>query len=238
MRRLIEILDRRPWMTTCKGRSTGVAFAVRPAFSRAESPRQSRACASQQKHRTGQRFLVLAALVGVSLAACEAVPPSQRSPYLPPGVFGTYQDNDTGAISFSAWAFASPANTRGNPAEAARAMVALEYLPSELTQNPRWIGMDSSIKVHLERSRVEMRRIMGVRPDAPKQLVVNTLLTFLLDLQAYDQPAAMQTLTSPIFTQPAEQTFALLANLPYMQEANLATSRADSRSFTMGGDVR
>ena len=56
------------------------------------------------------------------------MPASRNTPYLPPGVYGVYEDNAIGAINQSAWAFASPANTRGNPVDAAKAVVALEYL--------------------------------------------------------------------------------------------------------------
>lgn len=172
------------------------------------------------------------------LAACATLPASERTPFLPPGVYGTYLDNDTGAINQSAWAFASPSNTRGNPVEAARAVVALEYLPGELRENPRWIGMDQAIKLRLGLARDQLRQILGIRPDAPPQLVVNTLLALSLDLQTGNQPAAMQVLASPIFTLPPERTLQILSNLPYVQEANLATSRAENQSFQVGGNMR
>jgi hypothetical protein len=169
------------------------------------------------------------------LAGCATLPATQRTPYLPPGVFGVYQDNDIGAINYSAWAFASPGNTQGNPAEAARAVVALEYLPGELTESPRWAGMDSSIKVRMDLARNDLRRILGIRPDAPPQFVVNAMLALAANLQAGNQPAALQVLAAPPFTLPPEQTLQLLANMPYVQEANLATSRAEGQSFPGGG---
>src|SRR3978361_2577852 len=82
-------------------------------------------------------------VLAVGLAGCATLPATPQTPYLPPSVFGVYEDNATGAINLASWAFASPANTRGNPAEAARAVIALEYLPGELVENPRWAGMDS-----------------------------------------------------------------------------------------------
>jgi hypothetical protein len=173
-------------------------------------------------------------LLTMSLAACATLPGTQRTPFLPPGVYGVYEDNDIGAINQSAWAFASPANTRGNPVEAAKAVVALEYLAGELRENPRWVGMDAAIKLHMGRARDELRRILGIRPDVPPQVIVNTLLALGLNLQTGNQEAAMEVLSSPIFTQPPEQTLRILANLPYVQEANLATSRAEGQSFPPG----
>jgi hypothetical protein len=169
------------------------------------------------------------------LAACATLPSTQRTPFLPAGVYGIYEDNDIGAINQSAWAFASPANTRGNPAEAAKAVVALEFLSGELRENPRWVGMDASVKLHIGRARDELRQILGIRPDAAPQVVVNTLLALGLDLQTGNQAAAMQVLSSPIFTQPPDRTLQVLSNLPYVQEANLATSRAEGQSFPPGG---
>ncbi|HBK06640.1 MAG TPA: hypothetical protein DDZ81_12355 [Acetobacteraceae bacterium] len=186
------------------------------------------------------RALIVACLLTVSLGACGSLPATEQTPFIPPGVFGTYQDVDTGAISFAAWAFASPANTRENPAEAARAVVALEYLPGELKESPRWIGVDDSVIVRLEQARMKVRAILGIRPDAPPQLVVNAMLALGLNLQSGNQAAAMQVLTSPVFTFPPEQTLGILSNLPYIKEANLATARAESgaEASLLGGTGR
>jgi hypothetical protein len=181
------------------------------------------------------RALISLPLLAACLAACATLPGTQRTPFLPPGVYGVYQDNDTGAINQSAWAFASSANTRGNPIDAAKAVVALEYLAGELKENPRWIGMDSSISLRMGLARNELRQILGIRPDAPPQIVVNALLAVSLDLQIGNQPAAMQVLASPVFTLPPDQTLQLLANLPYVQQANLATSRAEAQTFASDG---
>jgi hypothetical protein len=177
-------------------------------------------------------------ILAVALAGCASLPATQRTPYLPPGVFGVYQDNDTGAINTAAWDFASPANTRGNPAEAARAVVALEYLPSELSENPRWVGMDDLAKRRLGIARYSVRQVLGIRPDAPPQLVVNAMLTLFTDLQTGNQQSVMQVLSSGLFTLPPEQTLRVLSDLPYVQEANLATSRVANQTFLSDAGLR
>jgi hypothetical protein len=179
--------------------------------------------------------LLPVSLLALGLTACATLPATERTPFLPPGVFGTYQDNDIGAINQSAWAFASAANTSGNPAEAIRAIIALEYLSGELRENPRWVGMDAAIKLHMGRARDDLRTVVGIRPDAPPQVVVNALLALGLDLEIGNQAAAMEVLSSAVFTQSPQQTLAILTNLPYVQEANLATSRAADQSFPRGG---
>lgn len=181
------------------------------------------------------RTLTNLPLLAFCLAACATLPGTERTPFLPAGVFNAYEDNDVGAINQSAWAFASPANTKGNPVAAAKAVIALEYLPGELKENPRWIGIDASIPQRLGQARDEVRQILGIRPDTPPQVVVNTMLALSLDLRAGNQPVAMQVLASPMFTLPPERTLEILANLPYVQEANLATARAAEEAFEAGG---
>lgn len=181
------------------------------------------------------RALMSLSLLTSCLTACAPLPVTQRMPFLPPGVYGVYEDNDVGAISQSAWAFASPANTRGDPVDAAKAVVALEYLPRELKENPRWVGIDAAIPLHMALARDDLRQILGIRSDAPPQVVINTLLALSLDLESGNQPAALEVLASPIFTRPPEHTLQVLSNLPYVQQANLATARAQEEYFPTGG---
>jgi hypothetical protein len=181
------------------------------------------------------RVAVIAPILGLGLVGCATLPATQATPFLPAGVFGVYQDNDTGAIEQSAWAFASASNTRGNPIIAIRAVIALEYLSGELRENPRWVGMDQSVKQRMGQARDELRQILGIRPDAPPQMVVNVLLWTAQALGAGDPAAAQRMLTAPIFTKSPVQTLRLLSTLPYVQTANLATSRAQDESFPPGG---
>jgi hypothetical protein len=173
-------------------------------------------------------------LLFLPLAACATLPGTPATPYLPPGVFGTYQDNDVGAINYAAWAFASPDNTRGNPVAAMRAVIALEYLPGELRENPRWVGMDSTIKTRMAEALLQVRQILGIRPDAPPQLVVNVMLFASNALLAGDKASALEVLSGPWFSLGPDQMLARLTNLPYVQDANLATARAEAQSFPQG----
>jgi hypothetical protein len=150
-------------------------------------------------------------------------------------VYGQYLDNDVGAINFAAWAFASPANTRGNPAEAARAIIALEYLSGELVDNPRWVRVDSNVKFRMRQARDEVRQAVGIRADAPPQAVVNALLAFVGDLQWGNQSAAVAVLAEPLFSRGPQATFDTLSNLPYVQQANLATARVAAQALYSGG---
>jgi hypothetical protein len=181
--------------------------------------------------RTSRLFLMII----LPLAACGSLPATQNTPYLPPGVFGVYEDNDIGAINFAAWAFASPANTRGRPFEAMKAVIALEYLAGELRDNPRWVEIDSSVTLRLAQARNDVRTVLGIRLDAPPQLVVTSLIWASNYLLAGDQANALKALSVPAFTLPPDQTLARFANLPYVQSANLATSRASGEAIRPDG---
>jgi hypothetical protein len=180
--------------------------------------------------------LMAAGVSLLTLGGCVTISvPPLPTPMLPPMVWGDYLDNDTGAINFAAWAFASPGNTRGNPIEAARGIIALEYLSGELADNPRWVRIDAAVKLRLRLARDEVRQAMGIRPDAPPQAVVNALLAFVGDMQWGNQPAAVAVLAEPLFIRGPQATFDTLSNLPYLQQANLATARAAAQAMYGGG---
>lgn len=178
----------------------------------------------------------LALLLILPLAACATLPGTPATPYLPAGVFGVYQDNDIGAINYASWAFATPANTRGNPVAGMRAVIALEYLPGELRENPRWVQMDGAIPFRLAQARDKVRQILGIAPTVPPQIVVNALIWSSNDLMFGNRAGALQALAAPGFSLPPDAMLDRLANLPYVQEANLATSRAAEEEFPPGGN--
>lgn len=178
-------------------------------------------------------FLSFAVVLGGCTAGAMPEPPP--TPSLPPMVWGVYLDNDVGAIEFAAWAFATPANTRGNPIDAARAVIALEYLSGELVANPRWVRIDSNVKFRMRQARDQVREVLGIRPDAPPQVVVDALMAVIQDLQAGNPSVAGAVLTEPLFTKGPQGTFDLLTNLPYVQQANLATSRVAAQALGPGG---
>jgi hypothetical protein len=162
----------------------------------------------------------------VLLFACAPVPPSVMPPSLPPGVFGVYEDNDVGALNQSSWAFAAPQRTNDNPIDAARAVIAVEYLADELPSNPRWVGLDVTSTLGMVQARKDTRRVLGIVQDAPPRFVVDALLRLTASLSASDQAEAIRIFGSTVFTLPPSQTLHILSNLPYIQSANIATLQA------------
>src|SRR5690242_16767345 len=121
----------------------------------------------------GRTSLLLVLLVPAGCAYVTAPPDTAR---LPPNAFGTYADGDVGAINQAAWAFADPIRTRNNPADAARAAAAVDYLAGELNSNPRWQFMSVLTKMEILQARAEVRHALGIAPASPSQEVVNRLL--------------------------------------------------------------
>jgi len=80
-------------------------------------------------------------------------------------------------------------------------------------------------------ARAAVRQAVGIKPDAPSQTVVDTLLAVFNALRADDEVAARAALTAPIYELPPDQTLQRLANLPYIRIANLATTDAQQERF-------
>jgi hypothetical protein len=121
-----------------------------------------------------------------------------------------------------------------NPIDAARAVIAVEFLADELRVNPRWIGMSGTSRFGMLQARTDTRRVLGIAPDAPSPLVVDALLRLTVALRAGDQSASMQALGAPVFTLPPSQTLRILSNLPYIQSANQVTLQAANEAVAFG----
>jgi hypothetical protein len=177
------------------------------------------------------RFSVL--LLCLSIVSCAYVQHVDTA-QLPPGFYGTLIDNDVGAINEAAWALGSPDRTRGDPVEALRAAVAVEYLAGELNAAPRWAGMSPITKIQMVQARAEMRRALGIKPDAPAQAVVNALILAMWDLEHGATAGAEQVFASPLFIQPPQRTMQVLNDLPTLPAARAATASAELEEFRIG----
>lgn len=172
----------------------------------------------------------LAILFCAALTACAGVPTASSPPELPAGVFGIYEDNDIGALNQSAWAFADPCRTRNDPIDAARAVIAVEYLADELRSNPRWQGLSG---IRMVQARDATRRVLGITPDASPRLVVEALLRLIAALRSGDQAAATQALSSPVFTLGSPETLQILSRMPFIPATNIATLQASNGALVM-----
>lgn len=131
------------------------------------------------------------------------------------------------AIQYSAWAFALSSRTRGDPATAARAVAAIDYAAGAMNTNPTLQYLSPIVNDEMLEGREAVRRVLGISPAATSQAVVNAMVTVWAGLSTGNQPAVQSALESPIFTLGPQQTLAILANLPFIHIANVATIRAE-----------
>jgi hypothetical protein len=178
-----------------------------------------------------RHLLLLAALVP---GACGPLPPPADTARIPPGVFSSL-DQDVTAINFAAYAFARPARTAGDPVAGARAVLAMDYLAGQLNTAPRWAFIPAITQLQLLQGRQATRAALAIAPDAPSQVVVDSLAVASAGLQRSDRAAAVQALSNPAFTAGPDQTLQVLANLPYIQMANVSTMKAEQQEFERSG---
>jgi hypothetical protein len=83
----------------------------------------------------------------------------------------------------------------------------------------------------MRQARADIRSAVGIAPDAPSQLVINALLLTLAGLLSDDRATLMNALAAPVFSLPPERTLSIIADLPYVRSANIATSEAASEAL-------
>lgn len=162
--------------------------------------------------------------------ACTPEPPPDTA-RLPAQGGWLLGDPDVWAINQAQWAFADPGRTLNRPEEAARAAAAVDYLAGHLSTSPRWASMNPLTKLEMLRAREEVRQALGIVPNAPSQLVVNSLLACAAGLADNNPAWALATLHNPAFALPPEQTLHILANMPFLRMTNIATMHAGSSSM-------
>ena len=174
----------------------------------------------------------LSLLVCVVAAGCASRPRvSVVPPHLPDHVFASLKDNDAGALSQAQWAFSDPDHTKDNPAAAAKAVVAIEYLADDLRADPKWVYMPPSTRERMLRARSDLRALLGIRRDASPQAVVNALLAAADALQAGQQDAALSALSGTPFMRPSPETLGVLRRMPPVPSASVASALAFSGQF-------
>jgi hypothetical protein len=174
------------------------------------------------------------AALALLLAACTPPPYPPDTARLPPGSFGTNEDQDTAAINFGEYAWADTARLYGRPADGARAVASVDYLAGELTTSPRWDNIGADTKLQMLQARADVRRAAGIAPGAPSQLVVNALVAAYAALAAQDTRGALAALSAPVFTLGPQATLQRLGTLPAVQAANVATTKAEEEMFGPG----
>ena len=184
-----------------------------------------------------RRFFPVVA-VAILPVACGPLPPPPDTAVLPPGVFSAL-DQDVPATEYAQYAFSDPARTYGNPVAGAQAVLAMDYIAGELNTSPRWENIGAITQQQLLQGRAATRQAVGIAPNAPSQLVVDSLVRARNALAAGNTQAAEAALTNPAFPAGGAQAVKALTNLPYIQMANVSTQHAGEDLFAPdSGDER
>jgi hypothetical protein len=142
------------------------------------------------------------------------------------------------AIGLVGWALADPANTTGNPALAARAIAAEDWLSGQTILYGSYGSYAPSGELSWAEFRQQARAAIGVAPNAPSQQVVNRLLAASDALAAGQTAAAKAQLATPIFTLGPEATLAALSHLPPLPGKEWAFAELNRYAFPSGGGAR
>jgi hypothetical protein len=156
---------------------------------------------------------IIATLLAASLlAGCAALRTNTAS--MPPNQYGGPAINQTEAIGLASYALKDPANTAGNPALAARAIAAEDWLAGQNRLTGEFGTYGPVNEEPWSVFRQQVRDAIGVAPDAPSQDLVDRMLATSAALRGGDTAAAERQLSDPIFTKGPQATLAALSNLP------------------------
>jgi hypothetical protein len=156
------------------------------------------------------------ALIGVlALGACAQMGDSgYNTAKMPLTAEGAPVLSQNDAIALSSWALKDPANTACDPARAARAIAAEDWLAGQSILYGNFDGYAPGGEYSWQQLRGQARAAIGVAPNAPSQELVNRLLAFDTAYKAGQTDAAKAQLAAPIFSLGPDQTLAALTSLP------------------------
>jgi hypothetical protein len=175
----------------------------------------------------------LLAALALLLAGCSADPAGN---YL-----GGFGDNVRGAALYAPQTLGDTSQYQGRPAEAALAAAQLEFLTSEVQDNPRIApSVNPSLLSKLVVAQAEMRQALAIAPQADATLVLTQLRRAAAALQAGSQAGAEAALSGPAFPAGPLVTLARLGNLPRLPRVSEAAGAAaqDFISAPDGGRPR
>jgi hypothetical protein len=117
---------------------------------------QPRRSISSQLSERGRRILAAAIVVTVAACASEVIPDTATMPF---GALNTNGDIDLRSLDIAAYDFAHP--IKGDPAQTAEAIAAVDYMGGKLNTSPRWVIMPSLYRAEMLQSRGIMRQFVG-----------------------------------------------------------------------------
>ena len=173
----------------------------------------------------------LALLALLPLVAC--VPAAGPTASLPFDAVAGAGDPTRSAIFSAAYAFNNPGGL-ADPAVAARAAANLEWLATNIPQDPRY-AYAPTLNGQLAQAQAELRAALLIAPGAPPQAVVDGLYAASRALRANDGAGAVRALPAVAFPD-GQATLLRLASLPPLPRAAAATAAAERELYRADQD--
>ena len=167
------------------------------------------------------RLIILAVVCGWLLAGCVTATPMETA-RMPQNAAGGAVMTQDEAIALSSWALKDPTTTRGNPALAARAIAAADWLAGQRMLVGDFGEYAPVTRPAWQEFRAQLRAAVGIAVGTPSQLVVDRMLAVSNALKSGNQSAAAGLLADPAFTLGPDATLLALANLPALPSRSRA----------------
>ena len=169
----------------------------------------------------------LAVLLG--LAGCgHGVTTSEVDRANMPQVAGVPVLSPDGAVGYAAYSLGHRSTTVGQPANAALALAAVDYLAGDFYTDFHWFAVPGLDKVMMMIGRREERAALGIAPSATSQQVVNGLVAASIAYRANDPAAVAAALPPNVFTLGPDGTTRVLSNLPPLVNANTSAQQVET----------
>lgn len=159
------------------------------------------------------RLTTVSVVLGALLAACGVIKPNDTA-RMPLNEFGGPAMTQNDAISFAGYALRHPEYTHDNPARAARAIAAEDWLAGQWQLTPDYGAYGPVNEWQWGALRREVRAAIGVSPQTPSQVLIDHLLMAEAALNKGNTDAARAQLQPPVFSNGPDGTLAALSNLP------------------------
>ncbi len=184
---------------------------------------------------TRSRFAALGVLVAVAGCANGVTTATVDHAIMPGTAFGTPILSPEGAIGYAAYSLGHRSTTDGQPANAALALAAVDYLAGDFYTNFRFTAIPAQDKIRMLQGRGELRQALAIAPNATSQQVVNGLVAASDSYSANDPAGVAAALPQSVFTLGPDGTTRVLSNLPPLVSANAAAQ--DASNFTNRGCI-
>ncbi len=168
-----------------------------------------------------RRILALLPLLAPLLVACEADPAAQH--------LGGFGDPVRGAALNAPRLLGDTSRLAGRPAQAALAAVQLEVIADAFRTDPLYMHeVSGTARATVEAGRAELRRAIGIAPQAPPAMVIDQLREAATALERGSLARAEAALTGPAFPNGGPATLARLGRLPFLPRVSEAAGAANT----------